>query len=345
MIKSGLLQRVPKFIKKEFPGSTCVLITDHTVKKLYGNILLKELRKMNIKTFLLSVPPGERSKTQKQKTELEERMLALGADRKTVIIALGGGVVGDLAGFIAATFMRGIPYVQVPTTLLAMVDSSIGGKTGINTEGGKNTIGAFWNPVAVFADVDTLKTLPVSHIAHGLAEAIKMFTTSNEKSFVFVQKNIKKALDKDKSVLKNIITQAIQIKRGIVTKDMHETGERMILNFGHTIAHALEKESGYTMPHGHAVALGMLVESELSGMQTEHLHRLLTVGLGFKQSEFRSFNVKRLVRATKGDKKSAHGKVRYVLLEKIGKVRKNGKNFVHEINDQKVEQTIRKLMK
>src|SRR3989344_9560185 len=181
--ESDSFKHITNFLEKEFPESACVIITDKTVEKLYGKelraLIKKGIRNNARKVFLFSISPGEKSKNQKYKTIIEEKMLKLRIDRHSVIIALGGGVVGDLAGFIASTYMRGISYIQVPTTLLAMVDSSIGGKTGIDTRQGKNLIGAFWQPEAVLFRLQCLGTLPQEQFKNGLVEAVKMFATSD----------------------------------------------------------------------------------------------------------------------------------------------------------------------
>ena len=274
-------ERIAVFLKKEFPESACVIITDGTVRKLYGEKLLRLLKKTDRKVFLFTVAQGERSKNQKNKTAIEEKMLRLRLDRKTVIIALGGGVPGDLGGFIAATYMRGIPYVQIPTTLLAMVDSSIGGKTGIDTPQGKNLIGAFWQPQAVFIGLNCLTTLPQKHLKNGLFEAIKMFATSDAASFRNVGKNIGALLNRNTKILTQVVRSAVEIKSGFISRDEHESGERMTLNFGHTIGHALERLSGYRMLHGYAIALGMLAEAgmarELGILEARDFLRLRSV--------------------------------------------------------------------
>jgi len=191
-IESGLLQYPSAWLPGDLNFSAIVIITDHTVKKLYGGDLANRLIKQGYKVLLLSFPPGEKSKSNVVKQKLEKKMFMNHCDRNTLCLALGGGVVGDLAGFVAATYMRGIAYAQIPTSLLAIVDSSIGGKTGIDTDDGKNLVGAFWQPKAVVIDLSCLKTLSHRHLVNGLVEIIKMFLTSDKQDFIFFQKNIKK---------------------------------------------------------------------------------------------------------------------------------------------------------
>ena len=187
-IEPGLLNQFTRWLADNSRSAEIVIITDHTVKKLYGRLLAHSLKQAGWQVLLLSIPPGEHSKNFEVKQSLENKMLRQGYGRQTVCLALGGGVVGDLAGFIAATYMRGISLIQIPTSLLAMIDSSVGGKTAINTEYGKNLIGAFWQPVSVVADVHCLRTLPKKHLINGLIEAIKMFLTHDRRSFYYLQK-------------------------------------------------------------------------------------------------------------------------------------------------------------
>ncbi len=241
-----------------------VIITDHHVKKLYGDALLEKLLQRGFQAQLLSFRAGEKSKNSRVKERLEGEMLRHQCGRNTMIVALGGGVVGDLAGFVAATYMRGIPYIQIPTTLLAMVDSSIGGKTAINTIYGKNLIGAFWQPTAVIADLNFLTTLSQEQMINGLMEAIKIFLTNDRDQFFFVQEHLAQLLIPDLGLLEGVVIKAVEQKMALVHKDEKESGERMILNFGHTIGHAMEQVSQYKIMHGYAVGLGILVELKIS---------------------------------------------------------------------------------
>jgi 3-dehydroquinate synthase len=271
-------------------------------------------------------------------------MLAQHCGRDTVILALGGGVVGDLAGFTAATYMRGIPYIQLPTTLLAMVDSSIGGKTGIDTPQGKNLIGAFWQPTAVVADLDCLKTLSPTQLINGLIEAIKMFLTSDKTGLDYVQHNLEKIVAGDIEALSYVISHAIAIKIDVVQRDEKEQNLRMILNFGHTIGHALEKMTHYDLLHGYAVGLGILVEAKIAQLkgllsaEDYHTIEMLLAELEITRDHLLGFDPKEIIQNTKSDKKTKHGHVNYILLEKLGKYHEKNAHVAHPIDDELVTQ-------
>jgi 3-dehydroquinate synthase len=348
LIQSGLLNEPEKWLwKMKSDISSIVIITDNSVKKHYAHTLLRSLEKLKIKTLLLSFPAGEKSKNQKTKQYLEEKMLRHACDRNTMILALGGGVVGDIAGFTAATYMRGISYIQIPTTLLAMVDSSVGGKTAIDTQYGKNLIGAFWQPQAVIADIQCLNTLSRKQLINGLIEAIKIFITNDAESFYYTQRNLQKILNKDENVLKKIINRAVEIKASIVEKDEKEkSGERMICNFGHTIGHAIEMLSDYKILHGFAVGLGILVEAKISQLrglldeeQYNQIQSLLSE-LGVTMDQLKKFDINQILKATILDKKSKSGKAQYVLVEGIGRVHVKQNKFAHPVTDRIVRQAV-----
>jgi 3-dehydroquinate synthase len=321
-----------------------VIITDENVKKEYGEALVKVLEKHT--PLLLSFPAGEQNKTAETKQALEAQMLAAHCDRNTLILALGGGVVGDLAGFVAATYMRGVPYIQVPTTLLAMVDSSVGGKTAVDCAYGKNLIGAFWHPVAVVADLNCLKTLPKTQLINGLVEALKVFMTSDAESLEYASSHIAPILTGDISVLEPVIRAAVKIKMDVVSRDEKESHLRMILNFGHTIGHALEKITDYGLLHGYAVALGILVEAkiaELRGLLSAEAYqkiKVLFLNLTISGKSLQSMDLRAIVQATRSDKKSAEGKVRYVLLQALGEVFSHKHVFAHPISDEDVTKAL-----
>lgn len=315
-----------------------MVITDSKVKKFYAGRLARSL-----KAELLFFSAGEKSKNRISKAKLEDQMTKLGCGRDTTIIALGGGVVGDLAGFVAATYMRGIPYVQIPTTLLAMVDSSVGGKTAIDTLQGKNLIGAFWQPKKVIIDLDYLDTLPQEHLINGLIEAIKIFLTHDQQMFGYVEKNLAKILKKDKAVLQKIVERAIKIKAGVVERDEREKNERMVLNFGHTIGHAIEKLSGYKLLHGQSVALGILVEAKMARVlnvlaedcykRIEQLIKRLEINDGI----LKRYKVDSILEMLKIDKKSERGEARFVMLKDIGQVEVKNGSYVQKINNRVVK--------
>lgn len=320
--------------------SRVVIITDYWVRDRYGLTLEEGLKKAGHRTLLLSFPPGEQSKNSQTKIELEERMLEASCDRNTLVIALGGGVVGDLAGFVAATYMRGIDFIQIPTTLLAMVDSSVGGKTAVNTPQGKNLIGAFWQPKAVVSDVLCLQTLPRKDFIHGLVEAIKIFLTSDVKSLNYLDENLNRVLDLDEDILVPLIHQAVQHKATVVEKDEKEASLRVILNLGHTIGHALENLADYRILHGHAVALGILVEAkiaELMGfLQREHYSfiKSLLERLNIFAYDLAAYDVDEIIQRTQSDKKTQAGLVHYVLLKGLGQVHSIHNQFAHPISDE-----------
>lgn len=325
---------------------SCVIITDNQVKNLLGGRFLKLLKPHFPKTILLSFPAGEKFKTQKTKTFLEEQMLNNNCGRDTLIIALGGGVVGDMAGFVAATYMRGIPYVQVPTTLLAMVDSSLGGKTGIDAPQGKNLIGSFHQPKKVFVDLEFLKNLPEKQILNGCYEIIKMAITSDPKLFVFAEKHLAEAKAKKPAVLEHLITRGLKIKARIVEADEKESHDRMILNFGHTIGHALEQLSGYKLMHGEAVALGVIAEAKVSVLEgllhKSEYERIvsLLVGSGLNPALLKIWTPEQVIKAARKDKKTRGQKLRVVLIEAIGRLHRREGLAASFISDEVIKKAL-----
>lgn len=328
-----------------------VIISDHTVKKYYGLHLQKHLQHKKINTLLLSFPAGDKYKNYQTKQKIENAMQQQQCGKDTLILALGGGVVGDIAGFIAATYMRGIPYIQIPTTLLSMVDSSVGGKTGINTQYGKNLIGSIYPPIGVIADITLLQSLSKKHLINGLIEAIKMFLTHDVNSFLFTKKHLSNILNGDHELLTNIVKRAVTIKANIVKKDEREQNERNVLNFGHTIGHALEKISHYRLLHGYAVAYGILVESNIShilGLLSSDqllIIKNLLARLGIKDSALKKYDITKLIQATKNDKKVRSGKVHYSLLQKIGMAHTTNNTYLHPVNDKIVRQALQHITK
>ncbi len=352
-VGNGLLGQIPQILKKFQQASTYVIITDKNVEKIYGQYLHQLLKNTGLQAKIIAFPAGEKFKSEATKTFLDHQMLKSGCGRDSMILALGGGVVGDTAGFVASTYMRGIPYIQIPTSLLAMVDSSIGGKVGIDTAYGKNLIGAFWHPQAVIADIDCLKNLPRKQMLNGLFEVIKIFLTYDAKYFHFIEKNLVRDKNfcsiSNPSALKKIITRAIELKIDTVCRDEHDGNERMVLNWGHTIGHALERLTNYRLFHGFAVAYGILVESKISQLMgvlpvdqfhaIEKFMKKLDITANFLQK----FKINDIVNVTRMDKKSSFGKVKYVLLEKIGKVKALHGNFGHVVSDAIVKKALHVL--
>lgn len=343
-IQSGLLENI-KWLPNTYEH--IVIITDDHVCSYYGESFSAQLKHHGFHVLLLPFPAGEKSKNAKIKQKLEEQILSHGYGRNdTLILALGGGVTGDLAGFVAATYMRGIPYIQIPTTLLAMVDSSVGGKVGINTPQGKNLIGAFWQPLSVIADIKTLKTLDKQQIIAGLIEAIKMFLTNDAPSYHFLFKNLSPFFSFDETLISELIYRAVKIKAYVVSKDEKEKNQRMILNFGHTIAHALEKISGYKILHGIAVGYGILIEAKISqimGILSEKDFNVIQsclASLGIYGKALKKYPIEKIIELTYSDKKATSGMVRYVLLKKIGAVHVSEKNYAHFVSEKIVREAI-----
>ncbi|MBI4428511.1 MAG: 3-dehydroquinate synthase [Ignavibacteriales bacterium] len=312
------------------------LVTDSTVSKLYLKPLEKNLRHFGYQTMAIVFPPGEQQKSLSRANTIFSAMLKSGLGRKSAVIALGGGVIGDLAGFVAATYKRGVPLVQVPTTLLSQVDSSIGGKTAVNHPLGKNMIGAFYQPKFVWADIECLKTLPLREIVCGLGEIIKYGIISDAELFSYLEKNLDQILNlKPESVL-HVQATCSAIKAGLVSQDERESGVRVILNFGHTVGHALEAAGKYkVLKHGEAVLLGMMAESyiarELAMIDRDVYAKIVNlirrVPLKVHVKVLRS---KKILEAMGRDKKSVGGKRRFVLPTRIGHVK------VVEVQDQQV---------
>lgn len=341
-IGTGLLKQIPSLLKKLTPVSRYVIITDSTIKNIFGVQLVNELKKAGLQADMIVFNAGEKNKTELTHSKLTHALLRKKCGRDTMILALGGGVVGDMAGYVAATYMRGIPYVHIPTSFLSMVDSSIGGKVGVDTPFGKNLIGAFWHPEAVIIDIDCLKKLSKDQLVNGLMESIKIFFTSDKEMLENVQKNWKKVLKKDVNLLEKIIARSIELKIGVVTRDEHEANERMVVNWGHTIGHAIESLSNYKFGHGYCVGYGILVESkiaELMGvLSTEDFEKVCKVmhGFGITKKAFKDilkkFSTQAIIKQTLIDKKARSGKVKYVILEKIGSVKITKEKFGHEVD-------------
>jgi len=321
-IKENCIDSLPDFLKENCIGEKYAILTDSKTKKIYGDSLLKFLKKNKINAELISFDQGEKSKTLKTVEELAEEMIEKNFDRNSGLIVLGGGVCGDIGGFLASIFMRGIPYIQIPTTLLAMVDSSIGGKTGVDLEGGKNLIGTTYQPKAVFIDINYLKTLPQNQIVNGLSEIIKYGVIKDKKLFKYIEKNLEKILNKDVSALEYIIERSIKIKVKIIEKDERElTDERILLNYGHTFGHALEKMSNYTLLHGFAISIGMVMVNRLAVeqkiMKESDAERIKTLlqKTGLPITSMKKPGTKDIL----SDKKRSGNYMNFVFAKKIGK--------------------------
>ena len=322
-IGAGLLARIGPWLHEQGFSGRAVIITDTTVKGLYGEALGRSLTGTGFRVTTLEVPPGEEQKSLETAGRLYRELSGAYAERTTPVLALGGGVVGDLAGFVAATYMRGVPLVQLPTTLLAQVDSSLGGKTAVDHGQLKNTIGVFYQPRLVVADTDTLRTLPSVELSNGLVEVIKSAAIRNRDFFNFLDINMERARSLDKKVLEEIVLETARIKTEIVGKDEKEQGLRGILNYGHTVGHAVEAVSDFRLKHGQAVAIGMVAAAGISHkmglLDKSDVSRLTDVikkaGLPTAMPDL---DIKDVLQAMKHDKKVQRDKIRFVLLKAIG---------------------------
>ncbi|MCP1175276.1 3-dehydroquinate synthase [Ralstonia chuxiongensis] len=322
-IGSGLLSKAELFAP-HIRGARAVIVTNETVAPLYAAKVEEAIRALGKAVDTVVLPDGESFKKWDTLNRIFDALLTAGADRKTTLIALGGGVIGDMTGFAAACYMRGVPFIQVPTTLLSQVDSSVGGKTGINHPLGKNMIGAFHQPQAVLADIDTLRTLPARELAAGMAEVIKHGAIADADYFAWIEQNIKGLNDCDTDLMAEAVQGSVRIKAAVVAQDERETGLRATLNFGHTFGHAIEAGLGYgEWLHGEAVGCGMVMAADLS-------HRL-----GFIDIDTRNritaltraadlptvapdLGVDRFIELMRVDKKAEAGEIKFVLLRKLG---------------------------
>jgi 3-dehydroquinate synthase len=317
----GLLGRSGDLIASAV-GAQGFVITHPRIDRLHGDALRGGLGRFEAEAIL--VPAGERQKSLRRSGLLWDELLRRGADRSSVIVAFGGGVIGDLAGFVAASYMRGLPYVQIPTTLLAQVDSSVGGKVAINHPRAKNLIGAFHQPRLVIADVAVLSTLRPRDYREGLAEVVKTAAIADEGFFGWLERNRGAVLGRDPEALVSVVRRCCEIKAGVVKADERESGPRAILNFGHTVGHALESLTGYrALRHGEAVAIGMVGAARISrllGLASEDEEtRLVGLLAGFGlPTRIPGMAISDLLDAFRSDKKAVHGVPRFVLLEKVG---------------------------
>jgi 3-dehydroquinate synthase len=301
-----------------------IVITDTTINELYGQVLEESLSGAGFATIILTLPPGEKQKTLVNAGRLFTNLSEALVDRTTPVLALGGGVIGDLAGFVAATYMRGLPLVQVPSTLLAQVDSSIGGKVAVDHGRLKNIVGAFYQPKLVISDIRVLKTLSPKLISDGLAEVIKYGVICDADFFKYLEQNIERIQAFDETALGYAVHKSAEIKANIVGQDEKDSGLRNILNFGHTMGHAIESVSSFTVGHGEAVSLGMLAAGKISyklGLcgknDLARLKKLLErAGLPVQLPDL---NIKSILRAMQHDKKITAGEIKFILAEGIGK--------------------------
>jgi 3-dehydroquinate synthase len=341
LIGRNFLSRLGDHLSHLKTARRALVVTNPAINKLYGKILSEGLQSAGLNVECVEIPEGETHKTLQDAQTVYDHLIENQYDRNTLLVALGGGVIGDLTGFIAATFLRGVPYIQIPTTLLSQVDSSVGGKTAVNHPQGKNLIGAFYQPRLVAIDLDTLRSLPPDEFRAGMAEIIKYGVIEDPKLFAFLEKNSKKILDQDTECLEAIIETSCAIKAKVVERDERESSYRMVLNFGHTIGHAIEALTEYSQfKHGEALAIGMIYAAKLScqlGRCSETVVQKIEALV--KQyglpSHLPEFPVDEYIETLYRDKKAHDKNIRFILVNDIGTV---------EIVDRVAEADIQKVL-
>ena len=339
VIMPGALSALAETVRSVAARNRVVVITDTVVRDLHGTRVASSMG-----AELLAIPAGEEHKTRATWQQLTDDMLDLDLGRDTTVVALGGGVVGDLAGFVAATYMRGVPVVQVPTTLLAMVDASVGGKTGVDTPAGKNLVGAFHQPAAVVIDPLVLETLPAQHMRSGFAEIVKHGAVADAEYFDRVTSFIERWPLGNRSGLAEltpIIERSVQIKSDIVARDERESGLRKVLNFGHTIGHAIEAATDYGVLHGEAVAMGLVTEARLAenlGVATKGTARVIerTCRAAGLPTSIPRIDPQAILGFTRADKKARAGRVEYALPAKIGQMAGGDRGWAIPVEDEVV---------
>lgn len=346
VVGNNTMPKLGAYLRSLNIGNDAIMITNPVVKKFHGKAVETSLKKSGFSVKVFEVPDGEKSKSAKHAFELIGKIAVYDCFKRPFIVALGGGVIGDLAGYVASTYKRGIPYVQVPTTFLAQVDSSIGGKVAIDLPVGKNLVGAFYQPKVVWSDVATLLTLDKRQVLNGFAEAVKYGIIKDKKLFDHILENKKKLIELDANVLADVVSECSRIKAEVVSKDEKETkGIRTILNFGHTVGHAVEAAGNYHgYHHGEAVALGMRAAVEISfklGLVSQKNADLVNDVLneiGLPQF-IQKCKLLDIMRVMKHDKKFISGKNRFVLMQSVGKVK-----VVEGISIDVISSAVKKLM-
>ncbi len=342
-IEDGILVNIGADIAKRKFATRYVVISDDYVASLYGSTLMASLKDAGVTAELLTFPRGEASKNLQVFAELSSKLAQMGMDRKSGLIAFGGGVTGDLTGFLAASYMRGIPFVQIPTTLLSQVDSSVGGKTGVDIPEGKNLVGAFYQPKAVYIDSSVLTTLPVAELLGGIAEVIKYGVIRDFAFYGFLERNLDAILGLNPQIIQEMIQICCKIKADVVAQDERESDLRRILNFGHTIGHAVEAASNFTLIHGHAVAIGMVAALRIavsSGLcKRKEAGRVATLihSFGLPTEIPEGMDAEQIKSYIKTDKKSINGSVFYVLPTTIGDV-----VITNEVTEEQVDAVLKK---
>ena len=327
-IASGLIDRCGRACAQLNLGPRCAIITDTNVGKRYAKSVFNSLATAGFSPSLIIVQPGEAAKSLKTVQAGYDQLAVHRLERKSFIVALGGGVVGDLAGFLAATYLRGLAFVQVPTTLLAQVDSSVGGKVGVNLKAGKNLVGAFYQPRLVVCDPDTLKSLPDREFRAGLAEVIKYGIIYDAKLFTQIERDLSRLIKREPKLLAGVVARCCEIKAEVVSRDETESGLRAILNFGHTLGHAIEAVSGYgRFLHGEAISIGQVAAARLSQLmlglparEAERIENLFRRAGLPTRTKLRAAQRQKLFVAMRLDKKVSDGESRFVLAQRIGRV-------------------------
>lgn len=332
---------LPECLRKLNLGNYACIITNSKIKHIFEKQITTQLNRAGIKSFYFIVKDAETSKSLKTTQILLKKILKIDKKKKLFIAALGGGVIGDLAGFVAAIYKRGLPLIQIPTTLLAQVDSAIGGKVAVDVSEAKNIIGAFYQPRLVYSNIAALESLPVSEIKSGLAEIIKYGMIKDKELFEFLEQKIDSLINKEQEILEKVIFRCVQIKAKIVEQDEREKkGKRTVLNFGHTFGHAIETASAYSkkFTHGQAIAVGMLIACDLAEalslcppQVTQRLENIIKkTGLPYF---VKGLKLGDILSALRHDKKFVEGKNRFVLPLEIGKVK-----IITDVNDEKIKQ-------
>ncbi len=344
IIENGLLRRAGTLLREVLPGkSRLFVITVPPVRKSWLGTIADSLKAAELAHYVIEMPDGERNKTLRTVAELARRMVRRGADRNSVVLAFGGGVVGDVAGLLAAIYMRGVDVVQVPTTLLAQVDAAIGGKTGVDLPEGKNLLGVFHQPRAVLIDPGALATLPEREYRAGLYESLKYGVIRRREIFDFMESNRERILGRDADTLQWLITECVKVKAEVVAGDERDEGLRRILNFGHTIGHALEAETGYKQfRHGEAVAWGMvaaaMIAAAMQKTEAQTAERIIAAVLAYAPLPKVEPRGKKIVKRLWADKKTVNGRVHFVLPVELGRA-----EIVAEVPERAVLEAVEEL--
>jgi 3-dehydroquinate synthase len=346
LVGRGLLSELAPLLEEYAPAHRYALVSDSNVAALYGESTVLHLRDAGLGAELFTFEAGERNKNRARWSQLTDGLLRAGFGRDSCLIAMGGGVTGDLSGFVAATYMRGIPVVQVPTSLVAMIDASIGGKTGVDVEAGKNLVGAFHPPNLVVADPDVVATLPGAERAQGMIEAVKHGAIMDDAYFAELDREMPAILDGEATALERVVARSVELKSAVVSEDEREAGRREILNFGHTLGHAIEAACSFRVPHGTAVASGMILEARLgvslgvTGPDVVQRLEQVIDRVGLPSSIPDSAAPDDIMTYLASDKKVRHGRTRFVLLSEIGAVHPADGSWSHPVDDQIVSDLV-----